>query len=454
VNTKIFRLSSFVAAFWIAAAIHTLDTSALAQFPAFQQAVGGVSIDADGVLENAGTDAQGKLNEIRAGFALKIPADMKKTVPLRSISLRRVNDAISEALRAGKPVSEELALLGGLQQIRYVFVYPEERDIVLVGPAEGWKMDARGNIVGVTTGRSVMLLDDLVVALRTAAGSAREGIACSIDPTAEGMRQLRSHAAKLHEIGDPEQTAAGIEQALGRQQITVGGVPASSHLAAVLVAADYRMKRLAMKFEPTPVSGLPSFLDMLTGSGQGMNTMLQRWWLEPKFDSVVKDAQGLAWEFQGAGVRCMTEQDALAAGASREHQGKSSPLAQRWADNMTRHYEALAVAEPVFGQLRNCMELAVVAALIEHEGLAAKAGCDLSSFAADSMVKTVDLPVPRQVDSKVSMLQKGQKWIISASGGVMIRPAAFVAKAQTADSPAIARAKTVPVKAGNKWCWN
>jgi len=328
VNTKIFRLSSFVAAFWIAAAIHTLDTSALAQFPAFQQAVGGVSIDADGVLENAGTDAQGKLNEIRAGFALKIPADMKKTVPLRSISLRRVNDAISEALRAGKPVSEELALLGGLQQIRYVFVYPEERDIVLVGPAEGWKMDARGNIVGVTTGRSVMLLDDLVVALRTAAGSAREGIACSIDPTAEGMRQLRSHAAKLHEIGDPEQTAAGIEQALGRQQITVGGVPASSHLAAVLVAADYRMKRLAMKFEPTPVSGLPSFLDMLTGSGQGMNTMLQRWWREPKFDSVVKDAQGLAWEFQGAGVRCMTEQDALAAGGSREHQGKSRRAAR------------------------------------------------------------------------------------------------------------------------------
>ena len=168
-----------------------------------------------------------------AGFARR-STELKKAVPLRSTSLQRLNAAIAETLKGGKAVSE-LALLGGLQQIRYVFVYPEEKDIVLVGPAEGWKMDARGNIVGVTTGRSVMLLDDLVVALRTAAGSAREGIACSIDPTAEGMRQLRSHAAKLYEIGDPEQTAAGIEQALGRQQITVTGVPAS-HLAAVLVA--------------------------------------------------------------------------------------------------------------------------------------------------------------------------------------------------------------------------
>jgi len=30
---------------------------------------------------------------------------------------------------------------------------------------------------------------------------------------------------------------------------------------------------------------------------------------------------------------------------------------------MTQHYPELALAEPVFGELRNCMELAVVGAL-------------------------------------------------------------------------------------------
>ena len=64
-------------------------------------------------------------------------------------------------------------MLAGLQEVRYVFVYPEQKDIVLVGYGEGWRIDTRGNIVGVTTGKPVLLLDDLLTALRTAATSAR-----------------------------------------------------------------------------------------------------------------------------------------------------------------------------------------------------------------------------------------------------------------------------------------
>jgi hypothetical protein len=419
----------------------------------YTQPVGGVSIDPNGLLNNAGTDALGKLNQVRTQFARKIPADLKKTVALRSISLRRLNEAIEESAKAGKPITEEQACLGGLQQIRYVFVYPERKDIVLVGPAEGWMLDPRGNIVGATTGRSVMLLDDLVVALRTAAASTKTGISCSIDPTPEGMQQLRNHVAKLRVIGDRESTAAGIEQALGRQQITVTGVPASSHFAEVLVAADYRMKRLAMKFDPTPIMGLPSFLDMLSGSGFGMSNLMPRWWLEPTYESVMKAPDGLAWEFGGPGVKCMTEEDSLAANGSREHLGHASPVAQKWADNMTRHYEALAVAEPVFGELRNCMELAMVGALVAREHLAAKAGCDLAALTQDSMFKAVQLPAPTQVDSKASMVKKGRNWVISVSGGVMIRPSEIVGKAQVGAAPATARAKAAQVDS-SKWFWN
>ena len=75
--------------------------------------------------------------------------------------------------------------------------------------------------------------------------------------------------ATLHTIGDPGTTAANIEQTLGPQQITFSGVPATSHFARVLVAADYRMKRLAMGFEPSPVRGLPSFLQMMQPPAAG-----------------------------------------------------------------------------------------------------------------------------------------------------------------------------------------
>ena len=47
---------------------------------------------------------------------------------------------------------------------------------MLVGPGEGWKVDGTGNVVGVTTGLPVMLLDDLLVALRSAKAAAQGGI--------------------------------------------------------------------------------------------------------------------------------------------------------------------------------------------------------------------------------------------------------------------------------------
>jgi hypothetical protein len=39
---------------------------------------------------------------------------------------------------------------------------------------------------------------------------------------------------------------SAMKEAFGPQKITITGVPANSHFARVLTAADYRMKRLAM----------------------------------------------------------------------------------------------------------------------------------------------------------------------------------------------------------------
>ena len=145
------------------------------------------------------------------------------------------------------------------------------------------------------------------------------------------------------------------------QQISLHGVPETSHFARVLVAADYRMKRIAMALDPSPVRGLPSYLQM----AKPAKTMISpRFWLEPKFDALLCDADGLAFELCGSSVKAMTEEDFITASGSIQHSGKASPAAQKWADIMTEKYPELAVADPIFGQLQNCMELAVVGALI------------------------------------------------------------------------------------------
>ena len=356
------------------------------------RAVGGVYIDASGVLSNATLDACGRLSELRTGSLDGIPSELNALVPLRKVSLRKLEAAIDASLESGKELPDEIKYLAGLQQIEYVFVYPDERDIILAGPGEGWKVDARGYVVGVTTGRPVLLLDDLLVSLRTARRAARGGISCSIDPTAEGLTQLRAHVSKLRTIGNPCQTASGIEDALGMQQISVRGVPDSSHFARVLVAADYRMKRIAMNFEKSPVAGLPSFLAMIKSSGRGMNNMLPRWWLEPNYEPLLKSADGLAYQLRGGNVKTLTEEDFLTATGTREHTGKANPMAERWAKLMTEKYAALAVADPIFGQLRNCMELARCGCVGREGGFDGEGG--LQPADADGPGRSVDRRVP------------------------------------------------------------
>ena len=219
--------------------------------------------------------------------------------------------------------------LAGLQQIDYVLVYPEQHDIVLAGPGEGWKVDAWGDLVGATTGRPVMLLDDLLVALRTAPQSA--AIRNHLLHRSDGRRAhpappVRQQAA--HHRPNPQATADSIGQTLGPQRITVTGVPTSSHFARVLVAADYRMKRIAMNFEPSPVRGLPSFLQMMQSTRRGMNNMLPRWWLEPDFQPLLRDRRG-AFLAVARGGRQGADGRGLLAGQRRgEHSGKANPTAQ------------------------------------------------------------------------------------------------------------------------------
>jgi hypothetical protein len=183
---------------------------------------------------------------------------------------------------------------------------------------------------------------------------------------------------------------ARIEDTLGPQQITVTGVPASSHFARVMVAADFRMKRLGMNFDPAPIAGLPSFLQMMQAGHAGMSNMLPRWWLAPKADPLLTDGQGLAWKLQDFGVQCKTEQDFLAAdGTRKQGVAKGGGVARRWADNFTEKYDELSKKDSVFGQLRNVMQLAVALAakrLVLLKSRAAPPGADLAELAAAGYV--------------------------------------------------------------------
>jgi len=416
----------------------------------YQSFPGGVSINADGILLNSSVDELGELRQVRMGLVKPAPQGLGDKTQMRRISLKGLDAAVRQCLESGKQLPDEIQFLAGLQRIDYVVVYPDQQDIVLVGPAEGWKVGPKGIVVGETTGRPVMMLDDLVVALRAANSPDRGVFTCSIDPTREGLQRLQVHAKKLQTIGNPQQTAQGIEEQLGPQTISVGGLADTSHFAQVMVAADYRMKRVSMGLEPSPVAGLTSFVNFIKGGGKGMQNMLPRWWLAPNYEALLRDEEGLTWQLRGGAVKTMAENDFLTASGSREHTGKADVMSQRWADMMTSRYDDLALAEPIFGQLRNCMDQAVVAALIVRNDLCGKAQLTLPALLESSGFQTASFPAPKQVASKAAVIHKGRSWIIAA-GGVQINPWEIIDKNEVASSLGSVRGKATVANVGSWW---
>jgi len=410
-------------------------------------AVGGVFIDTEGLLRNPTVAETKKLIEARQEELAPADSNLEQASKLRKISLRRLNEAIANH-RASKvtPLPEEIQLLGGLQRIDYIFVYPEQNDVVIAGPAEAWKVNQQGDVVGATANRPVMQLDDLLIALRY---SHRGPIQCSIDPTAKGLTNLRKLAADLARSRgvNPAQAAGQIEQVLGPQVITIGGVPEDSHFARVLVAADYQMKRLAMNFEPAPVKGLPSFLH-LTSNPSG--NMLPRWWLAPQAKPLLASPDGLSWHVQGLGVQCKTEEDFVNKDGTRTRTGNKGGPAQRWADNFTEKYEELSSEMTIFGQLRNVINLAVVGAVIAKENMFERAGMKPLYLLSEEPTATFN--TPKQVATQASVLRKGRGWLISASGGVQMYPAELVADSEKDEQLSIARQQATA--GAEKWWWD
>jgi len=419
-------------------------------------AVGGVVIQDDGVVQNATVNQRLALaRTLRADFQRPVDA-ANRAVELRKVSLKALEAAIQKALAENSGLlPDEIRYLGGLQRVQYVFVYPEQQDIVLAGPAEGWKVDDYGNVIGVTTGRPVLMLDDLIVALRTVGVARDQGISCSINPTQEGMARLNNVLEAQRRSGrDPNIPALEkkMQEAFGPQVVSLTGVPGNTHLARVLVAADYRMKRLAMGLDQA--EKFPSYVEMLRGATEKANTN-PRWWLACNYEPVSKSEDNLAWELRGQGVKCLTEDDVLAADGSTERTGQASPIAQKWADLMTERYEELSGKEVIFGQLRNVMDLCVVAALIDQYNLRDAAGCSLGLLtdSASTELMPRHWNAPKSVPPECSFLRTSKGWTVTASGGVQIALFDVAAQVETSDAVSQVR-QQAGNSSGTSWWWN
>src|SRR3954466_6009998 len=163
----------------------------------FGNRVGGVFVDASGMVTPLERNAKIPLRDFLRKTHTAAPAELNNAAEMWMVSLRRLEEAVQASGQStAEMLPDDLRFLAGMQRVQYVLVYPEEHDVVLAGPGEGWKVDDEGNIVGVTTGRPVLRIEDLILAFRAIDNARRGGISCSIDPTPEGQQRYEALMAK------------------------------------------------------------------------------------------------------------------------------------------------------------------------------------------------------------------------------------------------------------------
>jgi hypothetical protein len=416
--------------------------------------VGGVAIDAKGAIEQAEQRDVVALRSARRAALEGLAEDVSRPSRLRKISLRRLDALLAQHVSQNKPLTHDMLYLAGLQRVEYVFAYPEQGDLVLAGPAEGWTVDDAGNVVGATSGGAVMQLIDLIAGLRTSDKLlAGEIISCSIDPTPEGLQRF-ARVMRGGRISPSAQLLRRMEQAVGPQTIKLTGVSPESHFAQVLVAADWQMKRLGMGLAPSPVDGLPSYLELLKDNPRVTpRNALPRWWIAYGRQPVERDPEGLGWRISPPGIEVRTAAARLEADGQIATQIESDPLAKQWAATMTAQYDQLAIAEPVFGQLRGCMDVALVTAVLASGDLLTQVGLELPMLLDDARLQLAVHHVPKTVASHASALRRSRAWIVTVSGGVELDVTHAVNAAGVHAEVRDARLHSSPTHT-NSWWWD
>lgn len=340
--------------------------------------IAGISVDVNGVVQFREPDARGELERIRR----RGQARSDETTDLRYVSLPRTFADARAAHEAGRELPTAVRYLGGLTRIDFILVYPEERDLIIAGPAED--VDDANPIQprGKLTGRPIVQFEDLVTALRVASGGrGPQPFGCSIDMPPDSFAKSQE-ISRTHRNARRADYVRALAEAIGPQTIRVFGTPPDGRTAFVCVAADYQLKRYALNLDKVPVPGVGHPIDNSRQAGSAF-------WFETMYEPLLESPDGNAFQIRGQRLK-------VNCGALVFDTRDATPTAKAFAKRLTERMPQLAAAAPIYADLQNLADLALLAALIRQEKLAERAGWNFAWAMDENALPVRKVPVPRQ----------------------------------------------------------
>jgi hypothetical protein len=394
--------------------------------PFFTGGSPGVYLDTDGKIQSRQVDESKELAAMRA--RAKATQAAAKDAKLAYVSLPKLFAQLRTLREAKQEVPEEVRFLGGLTQIRYVFVFTESHDLVIAGPAEPWHVvheqgDPIEYAVGTRTGRPILQLDDFVVAMRTADEGAGKLFGCGIYPSPDSLKIADEIEHRMAHASRAQRMQA-LQENLGPQEVRIFGTANDTRLAFICVAADYELKRFAMGIDKSPVPGVGNGVDHSRSAAN-------KYWFEASYEPLRVAKDGTAYEIRGNRLL-------VRAGAFDFDPRGATQKAMAFADQFTRHVPDLAVAVPLFAELHNVADESLLANLIRRDRLAERVGWDTSWIYDKSACPVAQIPVPRTAQTIVGYTNGSL-----VAGGVMLSLDRCVGKdaRQTDDANTLAAAR-------------
>ena len=208
----------------------------------------------------------------------------------------------------------------------------------------------------------------------------------------------------------------------------VWGIDPRTNAARVLVEADYHMKLIGMGLEEGTL-GVTSYLEAAKRAAPDTPPEMSvlRWWFTLNYQAVMSTPARDAFECLGTGVKVLSENELLTATGERIHTGESELLNRQFARSFTQHYDTLAAKYPIYAELRNIFDMAIVAGLIQSHDLSGQVDWS-SSHLSDVHACPVRLgPLPSEVESVINSIELDRQTLLAGvSGGVAVDTRALV----------------------------
>ncbi|HSU67044.1 MAG TPA: DUF1598 domain-containing protein [Tepidisphaeraceae bacterium] len=394
----------------------------------------GVYLDTDGKVQCRQIDAGAELAAMRA--RARAAQSAGKDPKLAYISIPKLFEQLRSLRAAKKEIPPEMRYLGGLTRIQYVLVFPEQKDLVIAGPAEPWKVvsepaDLVPYAIGTRTGRPVLQLDDLIVAMQTSEEGGGRLFGCGIYPSPDSLKIADDIETRMARNTRAERIKA-LADGLGPQEVRIFGTPNDTRLAFICVAADYELKRYAIGLDKSPVPGVGNGVDHSRSAAN-------KYWFEASYEPLRVSKDGNAYEIRGQ--RLLVR----AGGFDFDPRG-ATEKAMTFASQFTKNVPALAAAVPLYAELQNVADESFLANLLRRDRLAEKVGWDNSWIFDRTVCPVATVPVPRTAQTLVPYINGS-----IVAGGVMLTLDPWVGpqSRQTDESATPAREQLAKLRAAS-----